>query len=521
MALLGIDVGTTNIKAAIFDETGQCLAIASLPTVTHVPRTGWAFHRPEELWRQTVDAIRAALRQVPNRTVQSIEGIAVASVGEAGVPLDKHGEPTYDVIAWFDRRPIPQIERLEARFGQDRLFAISGLSLQPIWTLCKILWLRDEEPDAFARTVHWLLTADYIAYRLCGERATDFSLASRTLAFDVQARSWHHGLLADIGVPPSLFAPPVPSGHRLGTVTDAAAAETGLPSTAVVSAGGHDHVVGALGAGITSPGQMLNSIGTAEALLLPTSEPILDAQYGADGYTQGCHVIPDTNYVVAGHVTAGAAVNWAHEVIGGGADLASLITEAEAIPPGSNGAAFLPHLRLSNPPVVDPRTRGAFVGLHSDTKRAALFRAVLEGLVLETRQSLSGMLRYPGVPSPDEIIAIGGGARNRLLMAIKASAFKMPIRVIDVPEAAALGAALLGGVGAGVYRDAFAAAAELKHSATVVMPDPVAAEQYDRIYDDIYTRLYPAVRHLNHAIDSVQRDFAFSSPVKQTEDPLE
>lgn len=510
--LLGIDVGSTNVKAAVFDLSGACVALASAPMVTHVPRPGRAFYRPEEIWGQVVRAVKEALDPLPESRRRAIAGVSVASVGEAGVPLDARGEPVYDVIAWFDTRSQLQAERLAATVERDALFAISGLSLQPIWSLCKILWLKDEAPEAWSRTARWLNVADYVAYRLCGVPATDYSLASRTHAFDLANRVWHDGLLRDLGVSPSIFAPAVPSGTRLDTVSREAARATGLPTSAVVCAGGHDHVVGALGAGVVAPGQMLNSLGTAEAIFLPLDHAIRDPTLGAEGYTQGCHVVPDRYYVFAGQYTTGASIAWANEVLGGDVPIETLLEEAEAVPPGSHGVAFLPHLRLANPPVDDPRSRGAFVGLHTDTKRGALLRAVLEGLALESRQSLQGLVAHGGVPHPREAVAIGGVTRNALLMRIRASAFDLPFVVADAPEATALGAAMLGGMGSDVYRDAADALAHVAVPSHRVEPDPADVARYDRLYEGVYRHLYPAVRDLSHAIGRYLADADAAAP---------
>src|SRR5262245_7278440 len=242
--LAGIDVGTTNIKAILFTPAGQTVAEASVPTPTHYPRPTWAYYDPEEVWQATVQALRQVTSQVA--TSGQIVSIAVTSMGEAATPLDAQGRPTYEAIAWFDQRTQAQVAWLAQQIGRDRLFELTGLSLQPIFGLCKLLWLKENQPEAFARTVRWLNMADYIAYRLSGVQATDYSLASRTLALDLRRLQWAEALLAEVGLSPSLFAPLVPSGTRLGLVTPQAAEATGLPSTAWVAAGGHDHVCGAL-----------------------------------------------------------------------------------------------------------------------------------------------------------------------------------------------------------------------------------------------------------------------------------
>lgn len=503
--LLGIDVGSTNVKAAVFDRSGRQIGLGSAPMLTHVPRPGRAYYLPEEIWSQVVRAVRSALEQLSPGQRSAIAGVSVASIGESGVPLDRHGEPVHEVIAWFDTRTTPQVDWLDRTFGRDRLFATTGLSLQPIWSLCKLLWLKEEAPDAWHRTARWLHVADYVAYRLCGVPATDYSLASRTSALDITSRVWHEEILRECEVDPSVLAPLVDSGTRLDTVTREASEETGLPTSAVVCAGGHDHVVGALGAGVTAPGQLLNSLGTAEAMFVPLEAPISDPRMGTDGYAQGCHVVPGAYYVFASLYTSGASITWFGEVFGDHLPIDALIAEAEGVPPGSHGVSFLPHLRLASPPHDDARSRGAFVGLHTDTKRDALFRAVLEGLALEARQSLQGLERY-GVMTPEHAIAIGGGSRNHLLMQIKSSSLGLPYIVADIVEATALGAAMLGGIGAGVYRDTTDAVASVDVTGHRVEPRSAEAQIYNRLYTGVFRRLYPTLSDLSHAVDAFLAD---------------
>lgn len=495
--IAGIDVGTTNIKAVVFASDGDIVAEASAPTLIHYPQPGWAYYDPEEIWQSVAQVLRQATGQLadPSR----IAGVAVASVGEAGVPLDAHGQPTYDAIAWFDQRTQPQVDWLDRAIGRDRLFALTGLSLQPIFGLCKLLWIKQNEPAAFSRTVRWLNMADYIAYRLCGVPATDYSLASRTLALNLARLEWDRELVQEMGLSPDLLAPLQASGSPLGPVTAAAAAATGLPATALVSPGGHDHVCGALALGVAQSGRVLNSMGTAEAIFVPLDRPLTDPVMSRQGYTQGAHVVAGHYYVLAGLYTSGACVDWFKELLGVEVDYADLIAEAEQVSPGSLGVSFLPHLRLANPPYDDPKGRGAFIGLSTDAKRGALFRAILEGLAYEARHSLEVLLAYPGVAPLQNLYLIGGSTRNHLLLQLKATIFNQPVIVSEVTETTSLGAAILGGLGAGVYPDLPAALAMLRYKQVLVEPLAELAPRYEAYFRQIYQKIYLALRDLHHA----------------------
>jgi xylulokinase len=499
--LVGLDVGTTNIKAVIFDPTGQPVAQASVSTPTYYPQPTWAYYNAEELWRRTVEALRLAVAKVdqPNRIVS----IAVASMGEAGAPIDAHGQPTYDIIAWFDQRTQPQVDWLDRTLGKDRLFDITGLSLQPIFGLCKLLWLKENQPDAFARTVRWLNVADYTAYRLCGVPATDYSLASRTMALNLRRLAWADDLLQEVGLPADLFAPLCVSGTRLGPVLPEVAAATGLPATVQVTSGGHDHVCGALAVGVTEPGALMNSLGTAENLFLPLTRPLTDPAMGRQGYTQGVHVVAGHYYVFGASYTSGACVDWLRQIVGGG-DYAALITAAERVPPGSLGVCFLPHLRLANPPYDDPQGRGAFIGLSTDVKPETLFRAVLEGLACESHYIVQSLLKFLDTPTLHRIHAIGGSTRNQLFMQLKATVFNQPVIVTTMTEATSLGAALLGGLGAGVYADVPAALGQLRRDEVVIEPLADQVALYETYFRQVYQQLYLTLRPLHHTIYQLQ-----------------
>lgn len=493
--LVGIDLGTSQIKAIAFTRTGQVVAKTSVPTPTAYPHPGWAHHDPTELWAQTQMALHQLTAQL--NTPQQIVSVAVASVGEAGMTLDAAGDPTYDAIAWFDTRTQEQAATLRQCFGTDTLFHRTGLSPQPIYSLCKLMWLRQHAPDAYARTATWLNAADYLTYRLCGAAASEFSLASRTLMLDIDHLRWADDLVAAAGINPKILPALLPSGTRLGTVLPEVAAQTGLPADTVVATGGHDHVCAALALGVNRSGTVLDSLGTAEAIFLATPTPLKDPAVGALGYAQGVHV-SGGYYVLGGLYTSSACIEWFREELAAGLGYAQLEEEARATPPGSLGAYFLPHLRTANPGYDDPRSRAAFVGVTFDTKRGALYRALLEGLAYEARHSLASLL--PALPNAavHQIIATGGGTRNLLLMQIKANVYGQPVQVVSIDEATALGAAMLGGIGAGVYTSYMDAAATIRYTTTQIEPSSTAF--YTHAYQTVYAQIYPAVRSLHHAI---------------------
>ncbi|MCP4165130.1 MAG: carbohydrate kinase [Chloroflexi bacterium] len=511
--LVGVDVGTTNIKAVIFDLRGKAVAKATAPTPTRYPKPTWACYNPEELWQRTVTALQQATSMLDDTHL--VVSIAVASMAETAVPLDSSSLPTYDAVAWFDRRARPQAEWLDHVIGRDRLFAISGLSLQPIYGLCKLLWLKQNEPAVFKRTALWLNVADYIAFRLSGVAATDYSLASRILALNLGKLEWDTDLLREIGVPSDIMAPLRPSGTRLGQIRPQAAKATGLPVGTQVVVGGHDHICGALAIGVTEPGSMLDSIGTSEAIFLPIDRPMADPQLGRQGFAQGVHAMADRYYVLGGLYTSGICLEWFRDILDGDVDYARLSSEAEGVAPGSMGVCFVPHLRMANTPHADPLARGAFIGLSTDTGRGVLFRAILEGIAMEVRSLIEALMSQSDIALHD-IHAIGGGTQSSLLMRIKATVLNQTIVIPDVEEAVALGAAILGGLGTNIYSDAAEALSAIEYSEISIDPSPDLVGLYNALFQQVYSQIYPALRPLNHNIHRLHStSFEATSPDTQ------
>lgn len=496
--IAGVDAGTTRIRALVFTPEGRVVAQGSRPTEVERPRPGWAEHDAEALWRATCGALADATA----KTARSgrIRGIAVASVGEAFVALDGDGQPTCPVIAWYDERPIPQLARLAAEVGKERLYALTGLSADPTFSLCKLLWLKDNQPEALARTWLWLNVAHYLAWRLCGVPTADLSLASRSLALDLHARCWAGDLIRALGLSPAIFAEIRPCGQRLGAVSAAAAAATGLTAECVVGIAGHDHVMGALATGSLVPGVLLDSMGSAEGLTLRLKASSTEPEIGRRGYSQGVvEVDRPIPYVFGGFPTSGASVEWFRALFGREVPHAQLIAEAEQVAPGCHGLTFVPDLRGRLSPTPDPLARGAWFGIGGDATRGAMYRALLEGLAFEARQTVDALTELSGMPRIECVRAIGGNTRNPLLMAIKAAVYDRAIAAATMPEATALGAALLGGLAAGVFADLPSAVAGLAQRYSATKPRTDWVEPYDAHYRRVYQPAYARLRRLHHA----------------------
>ncbi len=266
MYLVGIDVGTTNTKTVIFDvETGHISAVGSCRTIARHPIAEWSEFDAEDLWGTVLQSIQAAVQHCDQP--ERIRAISVASMGESAFPIDAEGNVLYPAIAWYDQRTVAESQWWEDTVGQERIFNITGQILHPVFGVNKLLWLRNHVPQVFERIHHWLSIEDFVLWKLSGSFATDYSIASRTMLFDQSTLTWSEPLLQQAGLPAMWFSPAFPSGTAIGTVRKEVAEKTGLPQQAIVSTGGHDHLCGALAAGVTRPGHLLESMGTASVLL--------------------------------------------------------------------------------------------------------------------------------------------------------------------------------------------------------------------------------------------------------------
>jgi xylulokinase len=505
--LLGLDIGTTSIKAVLYDpEDGRLAGISTRPTPVVHTAEGWSQHPPEELWQTAA----ACLKELA--AGRSIAGIAISSFAEAGLPVGEGGEPLYPIIAWYDQRTVPQAEWWKSQLSISELHAITGQRLSPTFGVNKWLWLRKNEPDVIKKMKRWLSVPDYILWRLTGETATDATIASRTMLFDQGRRQWSSRILGLAGLDPSMLPDVHPSGAPAGRVIQVAAAETGLAVGTACFLGGHDHLCAALAVGATRPGVVVDSMGTAESTLVTLdsfqSSPAMIAQ----GYACYAHVIPDQYVLKAGLHVAGGAIEWLVRLVSGGAaparrdeplPYAEIEREAEVGVGKRVGPLWLPHFIGSGTPEVDWDSRAALIGARLEDTPADLVRGLLESLAFWLQANLVEIEHLSGV-APSQLVLLGGANQLRLLGNLKAAITNLPVLRPDLPEASATGAALLAGLGAGVFKDAHNAVASLKYGETNIQPDPALVQWYAPIYQRVYLRLYPALREIWQEIKAIE-----------------
>lgn len=500
--LLGIDVGSTSMKAVVYDLAGRVASQAACPqrSLANDPEhPNWQVYLPENIWDGISSAIHEAVSKLG--APESIRAAAVTGLGADAVPLDESGQPLYPFINWLCTRTAPEFDWWIQNVGLDKTFEVSGW--QPFaWnTVLRFMWLRDHEPELARRIDKWLIVEDFVNYRLTGKYSTDYTDASPTLLFDQRLLSWSEDLLRIAGIERAWLPTPQPSGSFVGEVTPEAAAKTGLSAGTPIFQGGHDYLVGALAAGAIAPGIFLDVTGTWELVITPTVTAQWEPELRKLGLTLEAHAAPG-QYCLWGGGTAASMLEWYKDQIGvearHGNIWADLMDEASTAPPGSGGVFFLPHFNGTACPILDPKSLGAFIGLNDTSHRADLVRAVIEGLDYSTLSMLQAVENGAGQKA-DKITVIGGAVRNEFWMQNKADVCGRPIETPEIEEATALGAAMLAGTGAGLYRDLGDAAKQVYKPGRLYEPNQKLVCLYAEFFD-IYRDIYPALNKVNRRI---------------------
>jgi sugar (pentulose or hexulose) kinase len=497
-ALLGIDIGTTHCKAGFFaEQSGQLKLVAAhgRATVTRQSPEGYAFYDPQELWETvaacTTEALDAGGSHKPL-------AIGISSMAETGLLVDSTtGAPRSPLLPWFDQSAAPQAAILGHLGDPDhrkKRFLASGIYPSFKCSLAKILWLRDRHPDITDGSV-WLPAASYIAYRLNGQMACDYSLAGRTYAFHISQKRWDEDWLLEWDLSPGNFPELIQAGIPIGESQGEVIG--GLPPGTPVSITGHDHVCAAFATGAIRSGLVFDSMGTAESFLgAYGSSELGEAEYRS-GLSYGCHVARGYSYWMGGLSASGGSVEWIRSLLGAVPlsyqDLEALLEEAGSEP---SGILYFPYLTGSGSPHSNPDLRGALVGVNSRHGRADILKAVLEGTAYELEYIRRRAEESQGVHI-QHILAAGGGTRNRHWLQIKADVFGSKVEALSMPEATLLGAALLAGLGAGLFSDEQAALqARPEMEVKSYLPDPGRHRIYKQLFEEGYLAMQQPLRDL-------------------------
>jgi len=496
--LLGLDIGTTGVKALLIDEAGRTLASHTDEYPLLTPRPGWAEQDPAEWWRATISATKAVIAAARVKG-EEIAGIGLSGQMHSSVFLDKADRVIRPALLWCDGRTTRQRHWItEAVGGDDEMRRLVSNPPLEGFTLPKVVWLRDEEPANFRRLATLLLAKDYIRFRLTGEKLMEVSDAAGTAMFDVANRRWSEEIMRRLDLPTSMLVPVRESVDVCGRITPDAAKLTGLKAGTPVAGGGADNTCGATGTGIVKEGRVLSSLGTSGVVFAPTNEVKVDPAMRAHTF---CHSVPHRWYLMGVMLSAGGSLRWLRDTLAesecaaakaAGRDPYDVMAEVAAkAPVGSEGLVFLPYLSGERTPHKDANARGAFIGLSLRHGREHVIRSVFEGITFGMRDSMS-IMRELGVKI-EQIRATGGGAKSPFWRQMQADIYGAPVVTVNASEGPAFGAALMGGVAAGIYGDLVEASDGLVKVVSAAEPDPARSAAYEEWYAH-FRGMYPALK---------------------------
>jgi sugar (pentulose or hexulose) kinase len=483
--ILTVDIGTTSVKAILFDselnsaaESGREYTLLT-PSETHVELSGPVY------WNTCRDCIRDVVSASFVRP-DDIRILIITTQGETFLTLDESGEELGNAIVWIDSRAVEEAELLIADFSRLEFFENTGLGeISPIWPACKMLWLRRNEPERFKKTKKFLLLQDYILYRLTGEFVCEVSNASSSGYLNINTGGWWPKMMDYINLRPENFGRPVASGTVIGRITHGAAAFLGLSEKMIVAAGAQDQAASAIGGGNIRPGVLTENTGTALALVRSIVQPdyTMDANINYER-----HSVPDMFIALAVSQTSGIVLKWfkdrfcENEIArADGREVYSILDEmAATVPPGSEGLVMSPHFNGKLFPKINSEMRGAFNGLSFHHTRAHFIRAIMESVAFMLRENNEYLENVYG--PVDSVISLGGGARSRLWAQIKSSVLNKPVNLLQCGESTSLGSAILACVDLGIVKDINEACARFVRTRESIMPNSEHVEIYNKAY---------------------------------------
>lgn len=443
--LLGIDIGTSACKVAVFDEEGKVLAQSNQPYRVYYPQSGWVEQNAEEWWQAICEGIREVLSQ-EGVSAEEIKGIGVDGQSWSAIPIDKEGLVLHNSPIWMDTRARQICDRVKKDIGEDAIFNVAGNDFLPSYTTPKILWFKEERPDIYKNTYKVLQSNSFIVMKLTGVLSQDYSQSYGIHFFDMEKLKYDEELAGKMGIPldvmPKLYA----CDEVVGVVTKQAAELTGLKEGTPVVAGGLDAACGTLGAGVYKPGQTQEQGGQAGGMSICTDEVLAHKKL-----ILSPHVVPGMWLLQGGTVGGGGTLKWFRQEFGKDLSFDDLTMEASKVPAGADGVLFLPYMAGERSPIWNPDAKGVFYGLSFDKTRGHMIRAVLEGVAYSLEHNLRTAAET-GIQI-DVLNAMGGASNSLLWTQIKADVTGKTIQVPTSDTATTLGAAILAGIGSGVYKD--------------------------------------------------------------------
>ena len=495
--LLGIDVSTTGVKALLLAEKGTVVSSANTEQPLSTPYPLWSEQDPADWWKGAIQSIRQVLAET------GVAGDAIQGVGLTGqmhglTLLDEAGEVLRPAILWNDQRTAAQCDEIRARLGRSHLIEITGNDALTGFTAPKILWVQENEPEVYKKTRHILLPKDYVRYKLTGAFAVDRADGAGMILIDIKTRDWSPEMLKALGIPGEWLPKTYEGPEVTGTVTAEAAALTGLKAGTPVIAGGGDQAAQAVGVGAVKPGIVALTLGTSGVVFATTDQPFIEPDGRLHAF---CHSVPGRWHLMGVMLSAAGSLRWYRDTVAPGMDYDSLLAPAKDIPPCSEGLLFLPYLTGERTPHPDPLARGGFAGLTIRHGLPHMTRSVLEGVAFGLRDSFE-LMKSAGLASIYQVRVSGGGARSPLWRQILADVFNAELITVNTTEGAAYGAALLAGVGTGVWNDVDSACQATVKQTGSTTPNGEDVKRYEAGYA-LYRELYPALKNISHQLSKV------------------
>ena len=489
MYLLGIDIGTTSVKVGLINDEGELVALSIQEYLLKTSSDNRVESYVDIYWNSCKAGIRDVLER-SSISSASILAIGLSSQGETLVCLNKEGKVLRNVIVWLDSRAVEESEIIGREIPIELWYRTTGLpEVSPMWPICKILWLKRNEPDIFDKTSKFLVLKDYLIWKLTGELVTDPSVSSSTGYLDIVKKDWWDDALNILGIGYEKLPSIVESYTPVGRINSEVSKELGLPSGIPVINGGMDQMVGALGAGNIKPGIITETTGTALAIIATTDKPVFDPQRRVPCSP---HCLPDRYVLMPYTETAGILLRWFRDnfpSINGIEDYDRMLSLANQIPPGSDGLIAIPYFKGSFCPNFNPNARGAFVGITLNHKRAHFIRAIVEAVSFMLRENI-GLLRSLSIPTK-KVRSLGGASKSDIWLQIKADVLNLPVEVPLYSEASVLGAGILAGIGCRIFSES--TIDNLIKIRKVFNPGPETSRVYEELYKNyisIYNRLY-------------------------------
>ncbi len=491
---IGIDASTTATKALLIDEQGDVVAVAASEYGYETPRPLWSEQHPDLWWQGAAASIRQVMASSGVRA-DDVHGIGLTGQMHGLVLLDEAGQVLRPAILWNDQRTGAQCDEIRRRMGKKHLIEVTGNDALTGFTAPKILWVQEQEPEVWARTRHILLPKDYVRYKLTGDYAIDKADGAGMLLFDLKARDWSPEVLAALNIP-AAYLPPTHEGPAItGYLAHDAAVATGLRVGIPVMAGGGDQAAGAVGVGAVQSGIVSLAMGTSGVVFATTSGPFIEPEGRLHAF---CHAVPGRWHFMGVMLSAAGSLRWHRDTLAPGVGYDDLLRPAADVPAGSEGLLFLPYLTGERTPHPDPLARGAFVGLTVRHGLPHMTRAVLEGVAFGLRDSFE-LIKTGSGAAITQVRVSGGGAKSPLWRQILADVMNAELVTVNTTEGAAYGAALLAGVGAGVWPDVDAACRRTITVTGSTAPDPAQVAAYAPAYAR-YCELYPALAPIFHRL---------------------